>query len=213
MPRIFGHKKGAESTERLIKNAKEKGVQIVTIFAFSTENWSRPKHEIKMLFSYFKEFLLKKKETLHQQKVRLRFIGRRSRFEPSFLEVMEEVERYTAGNSDFLVNVAFDYGGRWDITQAAVKVGEGLLEGRYALEDINESLLSQHLSLFDIPYPDLLFRTSGELRVSNFFLWQLAYAEFYFTHCLWPDFDERELEKAIGSYSQRRRRFGKISVE
>ena len=195
VPRSFGHKRGAERVEQLIKNAKEIGVKIITVFAFSTENWSRPKREVEMLFSYLKTILVKKKKLFHEQKTQVRFIGRRDRLPPSLLNLIEEIERFTGNNKDFLLNVALDYGGKWDIMQAAVKMGRDVLRGKSSPDEFNESAFEQYLALSDVGYPDLLIRTSGELRISNFLLWQLAYSELYFTPCLWPDFDKKELRK------------------
>lgn len=211
LPRSFGHKQGAKRVEELIKNAKELGINIVTLFTFSTENWLRPKTEINMLFSHLKKTLIEKKGIFKEQKIRVKFVGRRDRLDSSLLKVMAEVESSTQNNKGFFLNIALDYGGKWDIVQAVVKMGEDILKKTRSLKEIDESSFEQYLALSDVPYPDLLIRTSGELRISNFLLWQLAYAEFYFTPCLWPDFDRKELEKTIASYAQRQRRFGKVS--
>ncbi len=210
LPRTLGHKKGINRIEELIDNAKGMGVKIVTLFAFSTENWSRPKKEIERLFFYLKTFILKKSKKLNKDGVRVNFIGRRDRLGKSLLNMMEELEDLTKNNRAFIINIALDYGGRWDILHGAKRLARDALDKKINLEDIEEKDFSRYLFLNGMPYPDLLIRTSGELRISNFLLWQLAYAEFYFPACFWPDFDREELKKAIKYYSQKERRFGKI---
>ncbi len=211
LPRTLGHKKGIERVEDLLKNAKEIGIKIVTLFAFSTENWLRPKQEIDMLFSYLKEFLVTKREKLNQEGVRVNFIGRRDRLDSNLLEEIRKVEELTQGNQDLILNIALDYGGRWDILEGAKRLAQDFSKKEISLQNIGEKEFSDYLALKGIPEPDLLIRTSGEMRISNFLLWQVAYTELYFTPCLWPDFNKEELIKAVDAYSRRERRFGSIS--
>ncbi len=207
-PRNLGHKKGIERIEEIAKYAKKIGIKILTLFAFSTENWSRPKKEVNFLFSYLKRFLKKKKEFLLQEKIRVNFIGRRDRLDKELLEEMENIERLTCKNDALIINLAIDYGGRWDILNAAKRLWREAKRKKINLEKIEEEDFKKYLALGEFPYPDLLIRTSGEKRISNFLLWQSAYTEFYFPEVLWPDFDKKELEKAVEEYNKRERRFG-----
>ncbi len=206
--RNLGHKKGIERIEEIAKHAKKLGIKILTLFAFSTENWSRPKKEVNFLFSYLKRFLKKKKEFLLQEKIRVNFIGRRDRLDKELLEEMENIERLTCKNDALIINLAIDYGGRWDILNAAKRLWREAKRKKINLEKIEEEDFKKYLALGEFPYPDLLIRTSGEKRISNFLLWQSAYTEFYFPEVLWPDFDKKELEKAVEEYKRRERRFG-----
>ena len=208
--RILGHRRGLERAEEVVKNAKELGIKIVTLFAFSTENWSRPRSEVAVLFSYLKDYLIKNKDKFNEQGIRINFIGRRDRFTKSLLKEMEAVEELTRHNSTLLVNIALDYGGKWDILNAATKLAGDIVKGQKMIHEINEQTFGQHLALANISPPDLLIRTSGEYRISNFILWDIAYSELYFTSCLWPDFDKHELKKAVDEYARRERRFGKV---
>ncbi len=210
LPRTLGHKRGIERIEEVIKDAKELGVKILTLFAFSTENWSRPKDEVEFLFSYLEDFLIKRREELNKENIRVNFIGRRDRIRESLLKKMKEVEELTKSNQDLILNIAIDYGGRWDIINAVSNLIKDMNKGILETPQIDEKLFQEYLCLKDLPYPDLLIRTSGEQRISNFLLWQIAYTEFYFSPVFWPDFDKREFEKAIEEYSKRERRFGRI---
>lgn len=208
LPRNLGHKRGIERIEEIAKCAKKLGIKILTLFAFSTENWSRPKKEVNFLFSYLKRFLKRKKEFLLQEKIRVNFIGRRDRLDKELLKEMENIERLTCKNDALIINLAIDYGGRWDILNAAKKLWKEAKRKKINLEKVEEEDFKKYLSLGEFPYPDLLIRTSGEKRISNFLLWQCAYTEFYFPEVLWPDFDKKELEKAVEEYKKRERRFG-----
>jgi len=208
LPRNLGHKRGIERIEGVIKEAKKIGIKILTLFAFSTENWSRPKKEVNFLFSYLKRFLKKKKESLLQEKIRVNFIGRRDRLSKELLEEMKNIEKLTCKNDALIVNLAIDYGGRWDILNAAKRIWKEAKRKKINLEKIEEEEFGKYLALGEFPYPDILIRTSGEKRISNFLLWQSAYTEFYFPEVLWPDFDKKELEKAVEEYERRERRFG-----
>jgi len=206
--RNLGHKKGIERIEEIAKHAKKLGIKILTLFAFSTENWSRPKKEVNFLFSYLKRFLKRKKNFLLQEKIRVNFIGRRDRLDKELLKEMENIEKLTCNNDVLIINLAIDYGGRWDILNATKRLWKEAKRKKINLEKIEEEDFKKYLALGEFPYPDLLIRTSGEKRISNFLLWQSAYTEFYFPEVLWPDFDKKELEKAVEEYKRRERRFG-----
>lgn len=210
LSRIAGHSEGAKRIKEIVRAAKEAGVKIITVFAFSTENWNRPKTEIAMLFSYLNDFLEKYKEELMKQNIKLRIIGRRDRFDKNITKKIEEVEGVTSKNDGFIFNIAIDYGGRWDIVEGVKKILADVKGGRITENQITEENFKNYLSLDSLPDPELLIRTSGEERISNFLLWNLAYTELYFPQICWPDFTKEELGKAIEAYSKRERRFGKI---
>lgn len=203
LPRTAGHKFGVDALKRAVSACIVQGVDILTVFAFSSENWKRPAEEVGALLELFVQALKRENRELAAQGVRLRFVGDRSAFDPALCAQMDEGEQMTAGNDRLLLNVAINYGGRWDIAQAAAAVAA-------AGEAITEESLARRLCLADLPEPDLLIRTGGEHRISNFMLWQLAYTELYFTDLLWPDFDERALEAALADYARRERRFGRV---
>lgn len=210
LSRIAGHSEGAKRIKEIIKEAKEIGVKIITVFAFSTENWNRPKNEISMLFSYLNDFLNNYKDELVKQNIKLKIIGRRDRLDKNVIKKIEEVEKATAENNGFIFNIAIDYGGRWDIVEAVKKVSADFRDSKITKEQITEEYFKNYLELEALPDPELLIRTSGEERISNFLLWNLAYTELYFPQVYWPDFTKEELKKAIEVYSKRERRFGKI---
>jgi len=210
LPRSIGHREGSKRIKEIVKEAKKLGIKIMTVFAFSTENWNRPKEEIALLFSYLKDFLTNYKNELVKENIRLNIIGRRDRFSKDVIMKIEEVEGATHNNNSFIFNIALDYGGKWDIAAAARKVAGDYKNGKISEDEINEDTFGKYLALGDMPDPELLIRTSGEERISNFLLWNLAYAELYFPGIYWPDFNEKELAKAIEVYSSRNRRFGKI---
>jgi len=210
LPRTAGHRKGVKRVEELLKESKKIGIKALTIFAFSTENWNRPEKEIDFIFSYLKSFLEDNKDKLVKEGIKFKAIGRRDRIKKDVIKKIEEVERATAANKDFTFNIALDYGGRWDMADAAKKIAIDYGSKKISLQDIDEKSFSRYLSLGGGLEPDLLIRTSGEQRISNFLIWDLAYSEFYFSPVLWPDFDKKELQKAVKVYSQRARRFGKI---
>jgi len=210
LPRSIGHREGSKRIKEIVKEAKKLGIKILTAFAFSTENWNRPKEEIALLFSYLKDFLTNYKSELIKENIRLNIIGRRDRLRSDVIMKIEEVEGATRNNDSFIFNIALDYGGKWDIAEAAKKVASDYKTGKISENEINEDTFGKYLALGDMPDPELLIRTSGEERISNFLLWNLAYAELYFPEIYWPDFNEKELAKAIEVYSLRNRRFGKI---
>lgn len=207
LPRVMGHKRGLDALENMVKHCAKLGVQYLTVFAFSTENWRRPEDEVSFLMKLFLQALDGKVAKMHQNNLRLKVIGNRSRFPAAIVEGIEAAERLTADNTGLTLTVAADYGGRWDILQAANRL---IAEGK---SEITEDDLSQRLSLAEAPEPDLFIRTGGETRISNFMLWQMAYAEFYFTDALWPDFDAAEFDRAISSFRVRERRFGRTSEQ
>ena len=207
LPRVMGHKRGLDALEEMVKNCAQAGVEYLTVFAFSTENWRRPEDEVSFLMGLFLQALQKQVQRLHENNMRLKVIGSRERFSTEILQGIEAAEVLTAGNTGLTLCIAADYGGRWDILQAAnALIAEGV-------QHITESDLSGKLMLADVPEPDLFIRTGGETRISNFMLWQMAYAEFYFTDTLWPDFDEEHIHRALSSFAQRERRFGRTSEQ
>jgi undecaprenyl diphosphate synthase len=208
MPRAVGHKAGVKAVRKIVEHCVREGVEVLTLFAFSSENWRRPTEEVSLLMELFMATLQAEIDKLHQNNIRLRFIGDRSRFPEALQKKMTEGEAQTHDNTALTVVIAVNYGGRWDLCQAFRAVNQKILAGELASQDIDENLITRHLSTADLPEPDLFIRTGGEQRVSNFLLWQLAYTELYFTDTLWPDFDQKSLEEAILSFKGRQRRFG-----
>ncbi|WP_444911257.1 polyprenyl diphosphate synthase [Microbulbifer sp. PAAF003] len=203
-----GHKAGVERIRDLLSACKARGVKALTLFAFSSENWQRPPKEVELLMSLFNSYLRKEARRMREEGVRLRVIGRRDRFSPRLQRAIAEAEDITRAGTEGDLIIAADYGGRWDIAQAARRLAQEVADGTRSPESITEDGLGEYVQLQDLPPVDLLIRSSGEQRISNFILWQAAYSEFYFTDTLWPDFDEAELDKAIAEYELRDRRFG-----
>jgi undecaprenyl diphosphate synthase len=208
LPRVAGHRKGVETVRDVIKSCMARGVECLTLFAFSSENWRRPTEEVNFLMQLFLKALEQEVEKLHANGIRFRVIGDLSRFDPAIVEHIRRGEALTAGNRRLTLTIAANYGGRWDILQAANRCRE---EGPG--EPITEERIARHLALGDLPEPDLFIRTGGEERISNFLLWQLAYTELHFTPVLWPDFDAAAFDEAIASYRSRERRFGRTSEQ
>ena len=210
LPRIAGHKRGVETVRTVVKACVERGVSHLTLFAFSSENWRRPPDEVKFLMQLFLHVLEAEVVKLHRNEIRLRVIGDLSKFDPKLIEMVRAGEEKTKRNQKLTLTIAANYGGRWDMLQAANQMSAAHPEraGQYTETD-----LAPFLAMADAPEPDLFIRTGGEKRVSNFLLWQLAYAELYFTDMLWPDFDAIALDEAIGSYQQRERRYGRTSEQ
>ncbi len=206
LPRVAGHKQGVDALRRCANACQARGVRVLTVFAFSSENWNRPSEEVSGLMELFVSALLREAPSLLAQGVRLCVVGDRAGLSPKVLAALVNAEALTAHNTSLVFNVCFNYGGRWDIAQAAARLAA---RG----EPITELALDRALSLAHVPDPDLLIRTGGEMRISNFLLWQAAYTELYFSSKLWPDFDEAELDAAIADYSQRERRFGKTTEQ
>ena len=209
MPRVAGHKRGVDAVREMVSTCIDLGVEYLTLFAFSSENWRRPADEVSFLMQLFLKAMEREVVKLHQNNIRLKIVGRRDRFEPQIVELIEQSERKTAENEGLTLTIAADYGGRWDILQAS----NTLLQQNPAVGEITEDMLSEHLAMAYAPEPDLFIRTGGEQRISNFLLWQLAYTELYFTETLWPDFDAAMLKRAIDSFHQRERRFGRTSEQ
>ena len=207
-PRIIGHRAGARAVKRSVEFCLEHAVGALTLFAFSSENWNRPSEEVGGLMKLFLGALEREVEELHRLGARLRFIGERSRFDGPILARMQAAEALTAGNNRLQLNIAASYGGRQDIAQAARSLAEDVAAGRLRPEQIDETAMSARVALADLPEPDLFIRTGGELRISNFLLWQLAYTELWFTDTLWPDVDAATLQRALDDYAGRERRFG-----
>lgn len=209
LPRGAGHKAGVKTVRDLLSSCEKYKISCLTLFAFSSENWRRPKKEVTTLMDLFVSTLSKELTELHKNNIRLNFIGDLSRFEPNLKAAIENSMEKTQHNDGLRLNIAVNYGGRWDIVNAAQKIAEQVKQDKLNIEDITESLFAEHLSLAKLPPPDLLIRTGGEKRISNFLIWQTAYSEFYFTDCLWPSFDTKELDKAVQWFNSRQRRFGK----
>lgn len=210
LPRTAGHKKGAENLKTVLNIARKSGVKIITLYAFSSENWSRPQEEVSTLMNLFREYLKNDIQELIKENVKVSFIGDRERFDADLKEKMDEIEATTKNMTGFHVVLALSYGARGDILKSVKKIASKVKEGALSLDEIDETVFASSLSTAGIPDPDLIIRTSGEERVSNFLLWELAYAEFYFTKTLWPDFDEKEFLLALADFEQRQRRFGKV---
>ncbi|MGY6216405.1 polyprenyl diphosphate synthase [Methylolobus aquaticus] len=208
LPRTAGHRAGVTAVRKVVEHCVEKGVEALTLFAFSSENWRRPQEEVSVLMDLFLSTLGRETEKLHENRVRLRIIGDRSAFSPQLQEKIAASEALTAGNSGMSLIVAANYGGRWDILNAMRTLAAQIAAGSLRAEDLTEDLLSRHVSLADLPEPDLFIRTGGDQRISNFMLWQLAYTELFFTATLWPDFDEQLLDQAFADFARRQRRFG-----
>lgn len=210
LPRVAGHVKGVELVREMVRSCLERGIRYLTLFAFSSENWRRPQDEVTLLMQLFVKALEQEVEKLDRNGVRLRVVGDLSRFEPRLQALIREAEARTAGNSALELSIAANYGGRWDIMQAVNRLATSAPE---KLGAWTEADLEPHLAMHFAPEPDLFIRTGGEERISNFLLWQLAYTEFFFTPTLWPDFNAAEFDKAIASYQQRERRFGRTSEQ
>lgn len=209
---IAGHKAGVERIRDVLAACRAQGVEALTLFAFSSENWRRPPVEVEALMGLFYSYLKKEARKLADEGVSLRVIGNRSRFSKSLLRAIDEAES-TASDGDATLVIAADYGGRWDIANSAKQIAELAVKGEVAIDQIDEDLLNSRVQTSGLPDLDLLIRTGGELRISNFLLWQAAYAELYFSDLLWPDFDKQALDAAVQDFQRRQRRFGKTSEQ
>ena len=208
LPRTAGHHAGVKSVRKTVEFCIKKGVKALTLFAFSSENWRRPPEEVSILMKLFITTLEKEVQKLHQQEIRLRVIGDTSVFSDVLRNKIKEAESLTSDNKRFDLVIAANYGGRWDVIQAAQKLAQSAINGDIQVSDISDELMQSYLGISDLPCPDLFIRTGGESRISNFLLWHLAYTELYFTQTLWPDFNEAALDDALLDFSQRQRRFG-----
>lgn len=205
---VAGHKAGVNSVRAVVETCAREGVEVLTLFAFSSENWRRPADEVSALMRLFLFALEREVKKLHRNNIRLRIIGDRTAFSPLLQEHMARAEELTRDNTLMTLVIAANYGGRWDLTQAMRSIASEVQSGKLMASDINEALIQERLSIGDLPMPDLLIRSAGELRISNFLLWHLAYTEFYFSEVYWPDFRSEEMLKALEAYSMRQRRFG-----
>ena len=203
-----GHRAGVEAVREILRTCRDHGVQVLTLFAFSSENWGRPQPEVRALLALLSRYLRSEVRSLHEDGIRLRFIGKRSRFSERLQRLMRQSEQLTAENTVSTVVIAVDYGGQWDIAQAVQQLAQRVKTGDLEPGDITPELIGQHVSINDLPPPDLCIRTGGDARISNFMLWHFAYSELYFTNTLWPDFGELEFARALADYSRRERRFG-----
>ena len=209
LPKITGHQQGVKAIENTIEGALDLGIKILTLYAFSTENWKRPELEVKALMKLLETHLEKRnKEDLRKKGVRFRAIGKMSGMPESIQIKMRKIEEETKENKNLLVNLALNYGSRMEIIEATKSIATLVLEKKLKPGDITEDVFAKHLYTSDIPDPDMLIRTSGEMRLSNFLLWQISYAELYVTDVLWPDFGKKELETAVNEYKKRDRRYG-----
>ena len=211
LTRVEGHQAGADAAKNLIEQCIKRGIKYLTLFAFSSENWGRPQEEIDALMTLFLDSLQSKTNELHQNKVCIKFIGNTNKFSPELREQINQSHEKTKNNEGLTLIIAVDYSGRWDLEMAFQKIAEKVKAGELNSKDINTDIISKHLQTKDIPDPDLIIRTSGEQRISNFLLWQAAYSELYFTDVLWPDFTTDEFTKALTAYTNRQRRFGLTS--
>ena len=208
LPGSAGHRAGVEAIRNVLKACHEHGVRVLTLFAFSSENWGRPRSEVRYLMALFTRYLRNETRALHRDGVRIRFIGERSRFGSRQQQLMHEAEQLTRANTDTTLVIAANYGGQWDIAQAAARLAQRAVAGDIQAAAISPPMLDAETALADLPRPDLCIRTGGDHRISNFLLWQFAYTELYFTETLWPDFGAADLALAIEDFSGRERRFG-----
>lgn len=212
LPRSMGHKAGCETLERVLEDAAKLGIKYMTVYGFSTENWSRPEDEVGALMQLFRYYAKRLLSVAAEHGIRVRMIGERNRFEPDLVEAINRLEEETKDNTNLTFVIAVNYGGRDEITRAARRAIADCESGKLTKEELTEQVFSSYLDTAGIPDPDLLIRTSGEFRLSNYLLWQLAYTELYVTDCLWPDFNREELLAAIRDYNRRERRFGGVTA-
>ena len=213
LPRAAGHKAGVEAVRATVRGCAERGVKVLTLFAFSSENWKRPKQEVGFLMDLFMTMLEREVRKLHENNIKVQVIGELSAFSESLREKIAQAHELTKDNTGLVLNIAANYGGRWDIVNATKQLVADVQNQKLAISDINESMLSSYMQLDGLPEPDLFIRTGGEQRISNFLLWNLAYTELYFAEMSWPDFDDAALQQAIDSFQSRERRFGKTSEQ
>lgn len=207
--RVVGHKKGVESVRTAVKLCRERNIKALTLFAFSSENWKRPNSEVSVLMDLFMYVLTREVKRLNKYDIKFKLIGDTSRFSKKLQQKINDAIELTAGNSGLILSIAANYGGRWDIANAAKVIAKKVVDKEISIDDIDEHCVDQYTSLYGLPELDLLIRTGGDYRISNFLLWQSAYAEFYFTDTLWPDFTTDALSKALSAFKQRERRYGK----
>jgi undecaprenyl diphosphate synthase len=213
LPRFVGHRAGVKAVRKTVEECLNRGIRVLTLFAFSSENWRRPTQEVNLLLELFLLTLDQETESLHTSGVRLLIIGDRSAFSQALQDKIAVAEDMTRHNSRLTLIIAINYGGRWDICQAVRRIAQKVSQCEVRADEITEALIAAHLSLAGYPEPDLFIRTGGEQRVSNFLLWQMAYSEFHFTQTLWPDFDEKAFGDALTDYANRQRRFGRTGEQ
>ncbi|MBW6475901.1 MAG: isoprenyl transferase [Chromatiales bacterium] len=213
LPRFAGHRAGLQAVRKTVRACTEHGVEVLTLFAFSSENWRRPKEEVGLLMNLFLSALEREVSKLHENNIRLRIIGELSAFSEGIQQRIVDAEALTQNNTALQLNIAANYGGRWDIAQACRRLATAVQAGELTAEAIDPEMIQQHLSLAHLPEPDLFIRSGGEQRISNFLLWQLAYTELYFTDLLWPEFDEKAFAAALDSFASRQRRFGRTGEQ
>jgi undecaprenyl diphosphate synthase len=212
LPRVAGHRRGADAVRRTVAAAAELGIEYLTLFGFSSENWKRPVEEVDDLMGLLRHYLRGEIAELHRNGIRVRVIGRRERLPPDIVTLIRNSEDLTRGNARLQLTVALSYGGRDEIALAAQQIAAAVRDGRLAAEAVDEACVARHLCTAELPDPDLLIRTSGEQRISNFLLWQTAYSEFVFTETLWPDFSKDDLERALEDFNGRERRYGAVTA-
>ncbi len=210
LPRTMGHKEGCKTVEKTVEIAARMGIEYLTVYGFSTENWKRSSEEVGALMQLFRYYMVRLLKIAKQNNVRVKMIGDRRRFDEDIIEGINRLERETKENTGLTFVIAVNYGARDEITRAASRLAADCVQGKVKAEEITEDILSSYLDTAGMPDPDLLIRTSGEIRLSNYLLWQLAYTEIYVTDCLWPDFNEEELKRAVVQYNKRERRFGGV---
>lgn len=213
LPRIAGHEAGAKALKRIVEHCPKVGIEVLTLFAFSRENWGRPDDEVSALMRLFLQTLHSETQKLHDKNIQLRFIGDRKAFSAELQSEMRHAERMTKDNNALTLVIAANYSGRWDIANAALKFSKELHSQDTDSASLDEDAFSAYMAMSDLPEPDLLIRTSGEIRLSNFLLWQIAYAELYFSDVLWPDFGPEDIDKALLEFASRKRRFGLTSEQ
>jgi undecaprenyl diphosphate synthase len=213
LPRTAGHREGAKAVRRVVQACSEQGIEVLTLFAFSSENWRRPRREVEILMNLFLTTLRGEVRRLNAANVRLRFIGDRGAFSDTLQDYMVRAERETAANTGLDLVIAANYGGRWDMTQAARRIAEQVAAGLLRPDEVTPAVFHRHTCLSDLPEPDLFIRTGGEQRISNFLLWQMAYTELFFTDRLWPDYGLADLESACAAFASRQRRFGQTGEQ
>ena len=210
LPRVAGHKVGVDAVRKVVTACVDTEIEILTLFTFSSENWSRPPDEVNFLMNLFATALEQEARKLDKQNIQLKVIGDKQRFDANLIASINYAEDTTRNNSGLKLIIAANYGGRWDIIEAARKLAQRVEQGELSANEITQSIFQRELTLVDLPEPDLFIRTGGEIRLSNFLIWQLAYSELYFTQTLWPDFDKEDLMLALTSFSHRQRRYGKL---
>ena len=211
--RVKGHKKGMDVARQTVENCARAGVKVLTLFAFSSENWRRPEEEVSYLMALFVEGLSREAKSLYKNNIKIQVIGERSQLSKRLQKAIDKAEQLTKDCDLMVLNIATNYGGRWDVVNATKQIAEKVAQGSLSVDDIDEECLAQHTCISGLEDPDLFIRTGGEHRISNFLIWQLAYSELYFTDVLWPDFNKQNLEQAFADFTKRQRRFGKTGQQ